>query len=80
MIIKLLCDLILSVLSVLLSPFSLIDNFIFNVFGDSKFISLLKVLTFFFSRTTILAIISTFIFWTSIFVIKPLVTFIRNRS
>lgn len=80
MIIKLLLDLMLSVVGILLTPFSLVDSIVFNVFADSKFIALLKVVTFFFSRTTLIALIGTFIFWTSLFIIRPLVNFVRNRG
>lgn len=80
MIIKLLLDLIIGALSVVLTPFSFVDNLVYNIFEDTKFIALLKVVTFFFSRTTLIALIGTLIFWLSIFTIRPLVNFIRNRS
>lgn len=80
MIIKLLLELMITVLSVILTPFSFVDNFVYNIFADTKFIALLKVTTFFFTRTTLISLIGTFIFWTSIFIIRPLVNFVRNRG
>lgn len=80
MIIKALLTLMIGVVSVLLTPFSLVDTFVYNIFADTKFIALLKVVTFFFNRTTLLFLISSFIFWTSLFIIRPLVNFVRNRG
>lgn len=80
MIISALLTLMIGVVSVILTPYSLVDNFVYNIFADTKFIALLKVVTFFFSRTTLLFLISSFIFWTSLFIIRPLVNFIRNRG
>lgn len=80
MIIKLLIEIVLRCVSVLLSPFSFVTNIFANVFADTQFLSLLKVATFFINKEILIFLISTFIFWTSLFIIRPLVNFIRNRG
>ena len=73
-------SIIINLIAVVLSPFTMATGFIFNIFSNSGIIATLRVLTFFFSKSTIIFIISTFIFWTSIFIVRPIVNFIRNKG
>ena len=79
MIIKTICDIIITILGALLSPFSFVTNIFGNFFEDEGFVSLLKMLSFFIDREIIIFIISTFLFWTGLFIIKPLVSFIVKK-
>lgn len=72
--------LIINLIHALLVPFSFTSSFIYNVFEDIGFISLVKVWTLFVQPTTILFFMSTFIFWTSVFVIRPIINIIRNKG
>lgn len=73
-------NLIINLISVLLAPFTFVTSIFTNVFADTKMLQLLKFFTFYFNKLTLIFLINTFIFWTSLFLIKPLIDFIRNRS
>lgn len=80
MIIKILVQIVIGAIGLLLTPFSFVTNIFSNVFAETKFLSILKACTFFINKEILIFLISTFLFWASIFVIRPLVNFIRNRS
>lgn len=73
-------NLIINLISVLLAPFTFVTNIFTNLFEDTRLLQLLKFFTFYFDKVTLIFLINTFIFWTSLFIIRPLVNFIRNRS
>lgn len=75
-----LLNLAISVLALVLAPFSMAANVFGNFLQDTGLIALLRFSTFFFNKSTLIYLITTLIFWFGLFVIKPLVDFIRNRS
>jgi len=72
--------LVINLIHTILVPFSFTSSFVFNVFDDIGFISLVKVWTLFVQPSTIFFFMSTFIFWTSIFIFRPIINIIRNKG
>lgn len=80
MIIYSLLTLVINVLKSILSPFTMASNYFGNIFADSKFTTFLRYLTFFLNKTFIIYLVTTLIFWASLFIVRPLFNFVRNRG
>lgn len=68
MILTSIANLLINLLNTFLGALSLPTNFITNIFANSQFTSLLKVVTMFFTQSTLVFLINTFIFWTTLFI------------
>lgn len=70
----------INVLKTILSPFTMASNYFGNIFVDSKLTTFLRYLTFFLTKPFIVYLVTTLIFWASLFVVRPLFNFVRNRG
>lgn len=80
MIIKLIILLVINALSVLLLPLQFVNNIFGNILENTGLVALIRYSTFIFDVSVITFAIDTLVFWSSAFLLRPLVNFIRNRS
>lgn len=80
MIIKLLLQLVISLVGALLTPLQFVNDIFGNFIENTGFVALMRFASFFFGDTLLTFCIDTLLFWLGAFTIRPLVNFIRNRS
>lgn len=80
MIIFAIANLVIDIISTILTPIGFVNNIFGNILQNTGLIALIRYSTFIFDSTLITFAIDTLIMWASFFLLRPLVNFIRNKS
>lgn len=80
MIIVGLINLVLNALGIVLTPLQFVNNIFGNILENTGLVALIRYSCFIFDVSIITFAIDTLVFWSSAFLLRPLVNFIRNKA